>query len=227
MIFLFILTDGKNYVMGNPMKVGEYLATTSPLMAKQFTYKQARSLVQRGGKRYSWIKQYQLVDCTTGKESNNSINYKGNANVYMDNNEFDYSILDDILNESNSILGLVGWDLEQLNTYYNLLSSELSRCDSAESDIEHALQFYKESSGGKRAQAHKMAKICYMLDDIRDRHKRIKQCMSYISVMQDAIKEQYNISKIKLELSKVKHSEYKGRTKYYKMALDILGGREE
>ena len=45
---MFILTNGKNYVMENPMKIGEYLATTSPLKAKQFTYKQARSLVQRG-----------------------------------------------------------------------------------------------------------------------------------------------------------------------------------
>ena len=33
---MFILTNGKNYVMENPMKIGEYLATTSPLKAKQF-----------------------------------------------------------------------------------------------------------------------------------------------------------------------------------------------
>ena len=34
--FLFILTDGKNYVMENPMKSGEYMITTSSSMAKEF-----------------------------------------------------------------------------------------------------------------------------------------------------------------------------------------------
>ena len=43
---MFILTDGKNYVMENPMKSGEYISTTSPVQAKGFTYKQARKLLQ-------------------------------------------------------------------------------------------------------------------------------------------------------------------------------------
>ena len=34
---MFILTDGKNYVMENPMKQGVYLQTTSPIQAKEFT----------------------------------------------------------------------------------------------------------------------------------------------------------------------------------------------
>lgn len=223
---MYILTDGKNYVMENPMKIGEYLATTSPIQAKKFTYKQARSLVQKSGKKYSWIKNgYHLVDADTGEESEHSLFYKGNEGVYIDDDsDLDSSILEDIIKETNSILGLAGWDIEQLNTYKNLLNTELSKCDSAESDIEHALQTYKEENGGKKPQAHKMAKVGYLLDDIRDRHKRIKQCIAYIQVMQDAITRQYNISKIKLELSKATHTSYKGRTKYYSMALNMLGG---
>lgn len=222
---MFILTDGKNYVMENPMKEGEYLSTTSPIQAKEFTYKQARSLTQRGGKKYSWVKKYHLVNMETGEKAERSLNYKGNAGVYIDDEtEFDYKLLEDIMSESNSILGLAGWDMEQLSTYKNLLNVELSRCDSAESDIEHALQTYKEGSGGKKPQAHKMAKIGYLLDDIRDKHKRIKQCIGYIQVMQDAITYQYTIGKTKLELSKAKHVTYKGRTKYYDMALELLGG---
>lgn len=31
---MFILTDGKNYVMENPMQQGGYLSTTSPIQAK-------------------------------------------------------------------------------------------------------------------------------------------------------------------------------------------------
>lgn len=35
---MFILTDGKNYVMENPMQQGVYLNTTSPNQAKEFTF---------------------------------------------------------------------------------------------------------------------------------------------------------------------------------------------
>ena len=40
--------------------------------------------------------------------------------------------------------------------------------------------------------------------------------------MQDAITYKYSLEKIKEEISKVKYVEYKGRTEYYKIALDIL-----
>lgn len=43
---MFILTDGKNYVMENPMRQGVYISTTSPIQAKEFTWRQARSLLQ-------------------------------------------------------------------------------------------------------------------------------------------------------------------------------------
>lgn len=221
---MFVLSDGKNYVMENPMKLGEFLATTTPVKAKQFTYKQARSLVQRKGKKYSWIKSYQLIDLDTGEKAANSLFYKGNGGIYMNESEFDYELLDKIIEESNSILGLAGWDMEQLNTYKNLLNTELSICDSAESDIKHALQTYKEEAG-KKSPANRMAKLGYLLDDIRDKHKRIKQCLGYIQVMQDAITHQYSIGKIKLELSKAQHVAYKGRTKYYQLAMDILQGK--
>lgn len=220
---VFILTDGKNYVMENPLKIGDYLATTSPVQAKQFSYKQARNLVQKSRKKYSWIKKFQLVDVDSGEESSKSLNYKGNADVYVDENiKFDDSILDKIVKESNSIIGLAGWNLQQLNTYENLLNTQLSMCDSAESDIKHSLEKYKEDNNGKKPQAHKAAKIGYLLDDIRDRHKRIKYCIRCVKVMQDAVAYQYSISKIKFELSKVSNGEYKGRTEYWKIALEIL-----
>ena len=40
--------------------------------------------------------------------------------------------------------------------------------------------------------------------------------------MQNAITYKYDISKIKYDLNNVKKSEYKGRTEYYKLALEIL-----
>lgn len=219
---MYILTDGKNYVMENPMKIGEYLATTSSVQAKEFTYKQARSLVQRGGKKYSWLRNYHLIDINTGSESDNSLYYKGNSGVYMGDDNFDDSLLDKICEESNSILGLAGWNKTQLITYKNLLNAELSKCDSAESDINHALEKYKRIHKGKKPQAHKVAKIGYLLDDIRDKHCKVKQCIRYVNVMSDAIDNAYTIEKMKLELSKVSDGEYKGRTQYWEIANEIL-----
>lgn len=220
---MFILTDGKNYVMENPMKIGEYLATTSPVQAKEFTYKQARSLVQNSRKKYSWIKKYKLIDVDTKQKSEKSLYYRGNADIYIgDGSNFDYALLDKIELEANSILGLAGWNKTQLITYKNLLNTELSKCDSAESDINHALEKYKKTHKGKKPQAHKIAKIGYLLDDIRDKHRKIKQCIRYVNVMLEAIDKAYTIEKIKLELSKVSDGEYKGRTQYWKIANDIL-----
>lgn len=204
------------------MKSGEYMITTSSSMAKNFTYKQARSLVQNSRKKYSWIKKYNLIDVDTGNKSENSLYYKGNGGIYMDDKDFDDSLLDKILEESNSILGLAGWNKTQLITYKNLLNSELSKCDSAESDITHSLEKYKRIHNGKKPQAHKVAKIGYLLDDIRDKHRKIKQCIRYVNVMLEAIDKVYTIEKIKLELSNASDGEYKGRTQYWKIANDIL-----
>lgn len=220
---MFILSDGKNYVMKNPIREGEFLSTTSPVQATKFQYKQARSLLHRKEKKLAWIRNFQMVDVDSGETVNK--NYMGNAGVFIGKNDidFDESILDKIMNESNSIMGLAGWDKQQLETHKNVLTVALSKYDSAVSDIEHALQKYKRSNKGKKPQAHKMAQIGYLLDDVRYKHEKIKQCLNYISVMQDAITYKYDISKIKLELSKVQYSDYKGRTEYFNIALSILG----
>lgn len=221
---MFILTDGKNYVMENPMQIGQYISTTSPIQAKEFTYKQARSLLQNKKKSLSWIKQFRMVNQETGQAYDLSSNYKGNAGCYIGDNdvEFDDSIITLIYKEAKSIIGLAGWSMNQLKTYEEMLTIGLSKYDSAEADINHALQKYKEDNNGKKPQAHKMAKIAYLLDDIRDKHKNIKQCLRYIQVMENAITYNYTIEKIKLELTKARNEDYKGRTEYYQMALDLL-----
>lgn len=221
---MFILTDGKNYVMENPMQQGTYLSTTSLIQAKEFTYKQARSLLNNRSKKMSWIKGFYMVNQETGQICESSLNYKGNGGVYIGENdvEFDDSIIIIIYKEVKSIIGLAGWNMNQLKTYEEMLNIGLSKYDSAESDINHALQKYKEDNNGKKPQAHKMAKIAYLLDDIREKHKNIKQCLRYIQVMENAITYNYTIEKIKLELTKARNEEYKGRTEYYQMALDLL-----
>lgn len=219
---MFILTDGKNYVMENPMKIGNYMSTTSPVQAKKFTYKQAKSILQNRKKSLSWLKEYQMVNDESGQIKNK--NYKGNGGVFVGENDIDFedNIIDLIYQETKSIVGLAGWSITQLKTYEEKLNIGLSKYDSAVSDIEHALQKYKEDNNGKKPQAHKMAKLCYLLDEVRDKHKHIKQCLSYVKVMEDAITYSYTLEKLKLELTKARHNTYQGRTEYYQMALKLL-----
>ena len=166
-----------------------------------------------------------MVDNQTKEKPGTSINFKGNGGMYIGANDIDFddSIIDKVYAETKSIIGLAGWSVTQLKTYEEELTRGLSKYDSAESDIKHALEKYKEENEGKKPQAHKIAKIGYLLDDVRDKHKHIKQCLRYVKVMQDAITYSYTIEKLKLELTKAKHNDYKGRTEYYQMALNILG----
>lgn len=219
---MFILTDGKNYVMENPMKQGQYISTTSPIQAKEFTYKQAKNLLQKSKNKMAWIKSYHMLNHET-KECSKA-NYKGNGGCYIGENDigFNENIIDLIYKETNSLIGLAGWSMTQLKTYEEELNIGLSKYDSAESDIKHALEKYKEDNDGKKPQAHKMSKLGYMLDEVRDKHKHIKQCLRYIKVMEDAITYSYTLEKMKLELAKAKSSDYKGRTEYYQKALEIL-----
>jgi len=226
---MFILTDGKNYVMENPMKHGEYISTTSPIQAKEFTWKQTRALLQNKKKSMAWIRSYTPVNQETGIYDKNLKYSKGNGGCYLGENDikFDESIIEKIYEETKSIIELASWSVAQLKAYEQQLLCGLSKYDSAESDIVHALQKYKEDNSGKKAQAHKMAQIGYLLDDIRDKHKNIKQCLNYIRVMKDSITYGYSIEKVKLEFEKAKHSNYKGRTEYYQKALGLLnfGGK--
>lgn len=226
---MYILTNGKDYVMKNPVENAkkEYISTTNPNLATKFDYRTARNLMQSNRKAVSFIKEkcMNMIDYDSGEVEKEAKTYRGNGGIYLGKNEIDFddTMLDLIYSETKSILHLNGWSLNQLKTYKQALSTGLSICDSRESDITHALQKYKEDNDGKKPQAHKMAKVGYILDEVRDKRKHIKQCMNYINVMENAIANGYSLEKMKLELTKAKHVDYKGRTEYYQMVLDILG----
>jgi len=171
---MFILTDGKNYIMENPCKQGVYISTSSPVMAKEFSYKQARTVLNNKSKKMKWVSTYYMVDKETGEVSDTSKAYNGNGNVYIGKNdiEFDESIISQIYMEADAMTGIAGWSMTQLKTYESQLKMALSKYDSAESDIAHAIQKYKEDNSGKKAQAHKMAKVGYLLDEVRDKRRQ-------------------------------------------------------
>lgn len=107
---MFILTDGKSYIMENPMKQGAYLSTTSSVQAKEFTWRQARSLLQNKRKSLKWIKNFYVVNKETG-EIEKDIKYrKGNGGAYIGTNNVDFNeeIIDMIFNETKSVIGLAG-----------------------------------------------------------------------------------------------------------------------
>jgi len=134
---VFILTDGKNYVMENPYKRGAYVSTTASSQAKEFTYKQARTLLQNKRKQISSIRYYHMVNLETGERENESLNYKGNGGVYAGDKvvPFDFAVVTNIFGEANAVVGLFGWSMTQLQTYEEKLQAVLSMYDSAESDI--------------------------------------------------------------------------------------------
>lgn len=221
---MYIVTDGKNYVMKDPMNADRWMVSTNINHAYVGSLKQAKRILRM--KRFSPAKGYHMVDHGTGVVVPKEVeNYQGSAGAFIGVNEisFDEKILDEIFDEANGILGLAGWSMTQLNTYMNVLEANLSKFDSAISDIEHVLQEYESKHDGKKPPANKAAKLSYLLLDVRGKRQRIKQCERYIKVMQDAITNHYPLDKLKLELSKVTYIDYKGRTEYYNLALNILG----
>lgn len=213
---MYILTDGKNYVMENPMKVGQYISTTSPLQAKEFTFKQARALLQNKKKSQSWIKSFHMINQTTGQVETDIPKYS-NGGVFCGDREFEFdeSVIDVIKKEVDSILGLAAWDINQLNTYVSMLNQGVQFYDSAISDIKHARL-------DKRPPAHIRTKIDGIMNELEEKRRDIKQTRNYIEILIRAIKEQWSIGKIKAELSKVKYVPYKGRTKYFGIIEELL-----
>lgn len=213
---MFILTDGKNYVMENPMQIGNYISTTSPVNAKEFTFKQARNLLQNKKKSMSWIKSYYMINQETGEVEDN-INKFSNEGVFCGDKDFEFNenIIDEIKQEVTSIIGLAAWDINQLNTYGAMLNQGLQYYDSAISDIKHARL-------DKRPPAHIRTKIDGIANELEEKRRDVKQTRNYIDILIKAIKESWSIGKIKAELSKAKYVPYKGRTKYFGIVEELL-----
>lgn len=213
---MFILTDGKNYVMENPMKQGVYLQTTSPIQAKEFTFKQARTLLNSKSKKMSWVKSFCMVDKETSELETDIPKYS-NEGIFCGSKdfEFDESIVETIKHEVDSIIGLAAWDINQLNTYVAMLNQGVQFYDNAIQDIKHARL-------DKRPPAHIRTKIDGIMNDLEEKRRDVKQTRNYINILIKAIKEQWSIGKIKAELSKAKYVPYKGRTKYYEMIEGLL-----
>lgn len=216
---MFILTNGKEYVMENPLKQGQYVSSTSPNHAKEFTYKQARNLLQNKRKALGWIKsgKFYIVNNENGKPEIDVPKFS-NEGIFVGEKdfEFDDSVVEKIKNEVDSIIGLAAWDHNQLNSYISMLDQGVQFYDNAIQDVKHVRL-------DKKPPAHVMTKIDKLANELEENRRDIKQCRNYLIVLLNAIKEQWTIGKIKAELSRAKYVPYKGRTKYFDIANELLG----
>jgi hypothetical protein len=219
---MFHLTNGKIYVMETPN--GTLLPTENSQEAKEFTYKQAKFLQQKSGKKYSWIRNLMMVNISTGEEKERS-NYRGNADAFIGDNdvEFNFSILEEINAETSAILKTSGWTLDVLSSYEAKLKVGLSKYDSALSDVEHAMQEYVRKNG-KNPSASKAAKLTYLMIDVRSKRADIKESLRFIHVMQDGITKRQPLPELKTNVEREVTAEYRGRTDYFKRANEILEG---
>lgn len=106
---MYILTDGKNYVMDDPIHPGRVMYSTSPVNAKKFTFKQARALLNNKSKKLSWIRSFNMVDDSSGEKiAEQEVRSRSNKGIFVGKNDidFDISILDQIMQETNNLLGI-------------------------------------------------------------------------------------------------------------------------
>lgn len=143
---MYILTDGKNYVMDDPIHPGRVMYSTSPVNAKKFTFKQARALLNNKSKKLSWIRSFNMVDDSSGEKiAEQEVRSRSNKGVFVGKNDidFDISILDQIMQETNNLLGIAGWNMAQLTTYQNMLSTAWDTFNKINESIKDSDKKYK------------------------------------------------------------------------------------
>lgn len=221
---MYILTDGKNYVMENPYKQGRYIKTTSVCSATKFTNAQARKILK-----YKQFKHFASVvvknDSQETKPAVINPSYKGKKDIYIGENDidFDENIITKIMDECNRIMEISGFELQEINNYKIMLYEALSKVDCASSDLQHALEDYRNRHNGKRPPCDRITKFGYLYEDIRESRQMIKRSIRILDVMENSITNKYSFVQTKDELHKTLNSPYQARTDYYKTALEILG----
>lgn len=152
----YIITNGKYWVIENPIRPGEYMESTKSSNAKQFTFKQAKNLLNARSKKLGWIRNGYSMVGEDGNKPTVSPKAKGNGGVFLNENDIvvDLNLLDQIEDECTKFLSLAAWDESELSNMLESLSTYLSKLDSEESDIKHALVIYTYKHDGKLPQAH-------------------------------------------------------------------------
>lgn len=136
---MFILADGVFFIRKHD--IDRYEAVLDKEIATEFSYKQAKSLINNKKAKLRWIKEYRMVNIVNGKILNN--NYQGKEGLYDINNiKFDTELVENIISKANVLSSLENMSKEDLETYKTKLLDMVSYYDSALSDIRHFLDLY-------------------------------------------------------------------------------------
>lgn len=214
----YIITNEEFYVKRDHAR-NKYVRDNRKSEATQFTSKQAKHILGLKHK-YTWMKDGFYVREINGMKlgkpmDSKEIHRAGNGNCFMDY-EYNNSLIENIEAEERAIVGLLAYDYEQLGEKKFELEQSLSYTDSAISDILHAIEF-------KKIDAAKRAVIVGYMKTLQELHRKIKNCIRYIEVMQTCMNNKDDICSLKKELKNVEHIPYVGRTKYYALIQNIIG----
>lgn len=124
----YIITNGKYWVIENPIRPGEYMESTKSSNAKQFTFKQAKNLLNARSKKLGWIRNGYSMVGEDGNKPTVSPKAKGNGGVFLNENDIvvDLNLLDQIEDECTKFLSLAAWDESELSNMLESLSTYLS-----------------------------------------------------------------------------------------------------
>lgn len=113
----YIITNGKYWVIENPIRPGEYMESTKSSNAKQFTFKQAKNLLNARSKKLGWIRNGYSMVGEDGNKPTVSPKAKGNGGVFLNENDIvvDLNLLDQIEDECTKFLSLAAWDESELS----------------------------------------------------------------------------------------------------------------
>lgn len=224
---MFILTDGHFYVRNGNSK-REYIATNKIEEAIKVTRREGNSILNKKTK-MPWLSKYRLIAASNiiieneniseninEENSNNVHNYKGKADIYTGDNKVE--INEEIITYINDIVDAINninLDKNILDDYIDKLSSMLSYYDSVLSDISHIIKYNNPSSVAK-------SKIYDIEHDIENKRSEVKQTFVYVQLLLNGINNNWSFSVLHNKLSNANWKEYKARTDYYDMLLNII-----
>lgn len=210
----YLITDGKQYIR-KESNSRRYVLCGSPIMADEFTYKQAENVIknclsQNLKKRFYIEGMSDFVKIVPQEVEELMTSSKENKRF-----SFDESILDKLEDITEGVIAIGLPDIKRLLSYKGDLEKAISFYDQAKSDFDHWEMNHAPP-------AHIRTKVYGLKHDWENKRARIKEKYEFLKVLIEATQEDYSFSKLQTELQRAKYVPYKPNTYVYEMLNDLL-----